>query len=227
MGACRPRAELLERRRGLQHAQIVEPPPDDLQSDRQAVGRKAAWHAGGRIPGHVERVGEIAPTHQSHVLRPVVRHQLLGREGGHRNRRASAGSPSPRTSGGCRDIGHLAFARRPGSRRPRHRRASLDTGDQAGVHLRFPLLQMRLPGGSCARTRRSGSAPARRRPRGRHLLHRRAQFGEAHGRGLHQRGDLGIDAGDAQDRGCRRCACPDALMQPRQVVRRRRPPDEV
>jgi hypothetical protein len=39
-----PRLHLLERRGRLQHAQIVEPPPDYLQPDGQAIRGEAAWH---------------------------------------------------------------------------------------------------------------------------------------------------------------------------------------
>src|SRR4051812_2756664 len=46
-----------ERARGAQHPMVLPRRPDDLQTDRQAVRRKAARHAGGRLLGEIERIG--------------------------------------------------------------------------------------------------------------------------------------------------------------------------
>src|SRR4051812_36381072 len=83
----RPWCDLLERGGGLQHTEIVEAAADDLQAYGQTATSETARHAGGRVPGHVERIGELRPRQPVPVvLWPMLRHQQFGRERGNRNR---------------------------------------------------------------------------------------------------------------------------------------------
>ncbi len=78
-----PRAGLFKGRGGLQHVEIVESFADDLQPHGQSAGREAGRYARGRVAGPVERVGELRPRQPiPRVLRPVLRLQPVGGEGG-------------------------------------------------------------------------------------------------------------------------------------------------
>src|SRR6202041_2726540 len=117
------------------NAQVVEARADDLQADGQTVGGKSAGQAGGRIPGHVEGVGELGPAYPVPVvLWPVIGHQFLGRKGGDRDGGGQQEVPALEPPVDVSDVGHLALAGELVFGDGDVGRG-LDARDQTGVHL--------------------------------------------------------------------------------------------
>src|SRR6266545_2135094 len=86
--ALSPWARRLERRRRLQHGQVGEAAPDDLQPHRQSIGREAGGSGRGGLAREVEGIAERGPADPvPRVLPPVLVVQAAHGKGGDAERR--------------------------------------------------------------------------------------------------------------------------------------------
>src|SRR5437879_2475995 len=83
-----PGPRLLEGGRGLEHGEVGEAAPHDLQSHGQTRLGEARRNGAGGLTGEVEGIGEGRPAEPvPRMLRPALRIDAAERQGGHGHRR--------------------------------------------------------------------------------------------------------------------------------------------